>query len=39
LRYWLAEDPELVELLPARKLSWALDRATDALPQAGGTAR
>jgi hypothetical protein len=38
LRYWLAEDPELVELLPARELSWALDRATDAPPQAGGTA-
>jgi hypothetical protein len=35
LRYWLAEDPELVDLLPARTLSWALDRATDAPPQAG----
>ena len=29
LRYWLAEDPGLEDLLPARTLSWALDRATD----------
>ena len=29
LRYWLAEDPGLVTLLPQQTLSWGLDRSTD----------
>jgi len=29
LRYWIAEDPDLVTLLPQRTLSWGLDRNTD----------
>jgi len=29
LRYWLAEDAELVTLLPQERLSWGLDRNSD----------